>query len=54
MMLSPALLGGLAGDAETGTDLGPGATVDAQALDSLGCPAAHPQAGSPVPAPSEP
>jgi hypothetical protein len=33
--LSPALLSGLAGDAEPGADLGPGVTVDAQALGGL-------------------
>jgi hypothetical protein len=34
--LLPALLCGLAGDAEPGTDLGPGVTLRAQALDGLG------------------
>ncbi len=34
--LSPALLSGLAGDAEPGADLGPGVAIGAQALDDLG------------------
>jgi hypothetical protein len=33
---SPALLGGLAGDAEPGADLGPGVAAIPQALDRLG------------------
>jgi hypothetical protein len=33
---APALLGGLAGDAEPGADLGPGVAAGAQALDGFG------------------
>jgi hypothetical protein len=32
----PSVAGGLADDAESGADLGPGVTADAQALDGLG------------------
>ena len=36
LLLSPALLCGLAGDAEPGADLGPGVAACAQALDRFG------------------
>ena len=36
LTVGPALLGGLAGGAEPGADLGPGVAAGAQALDRLG------------------